>query len=611
MRSIYGNATYKANTNSGLMQRISGTFLGIFVLCFLVAAFGSAVAVSVLPKTLFMVVVARVFVVLGGFAFCGAILHLWVTAIAVKPLRQIVSWADVTKTLSPIAIPENASKEVREAFSVMNSMIDRLILAQKELVDLEKNSAIGQVASQVAHDIRSPLAALDAITKDIAQLPEDKRIIVRSAIGRIRDIANSLIEKNRQLSGDRENYSMEENKLGSVQLLSSLIDPVVTEKRLQFRSRIGVEIDSHLDAASYGLFAQIQPLEFKRVLSNLVNNGVEALEKNGSVFVTMSSANDKIEIKVADTGRGISPEVLNKLGQRGETHGKAGGSGLGLYHAKTSVEAWGGTLRIESAPAKGTTVTIMLPMAQAPAWFVPELNLVPGSKIVVLDDDTSIHQVWQGRFDSVRVGDSGVQILHFSAPDEFRSWVKNNNDAVQSTTYLTDYELIGYKETGLSLVEELGIGEWAILVTSRYEEKQILEDCRRLKVRMIPKGLAGLVPIKIKTDEGQKAERSRGAVLLDDDPLVCMNWKMAAKSKDINLEIFKNAADFMARVESLPQDAAIYIDSELGDGIKGEDIAEKLHKRGFTEIALETGHEAARFVHFPWLKVLGKEPPWA
>ena len=68
---------------------------------------------------------------------------------------------------------------------------------------------------------------------------------------------------------------------------------------------------------------------------------------------------DLIQIQVSDNGKGIPPEILPKLMQRGSTHGKRGGSGLGLYHAKTTLQSWDGDLKIESK--SGTTVSLILP----------------------------------------------------------------------------------------------------------------------------------------------------------------------------------------------------------------------------------------------------------
>jgi signal transduction histidine kinase len=56
---------------------------------------------------------------------------------------------------------------------------------------------VGLLASQVAHDIRSPLAALEMVNEELSALPEDLRLLVRNAVGRIKDISNNLLESNR------------------------------------------------------------------------------------------------------------------------------------------------------------------------------------------------------------------------------------------------------------------------------------------------------------------------------------------------------------------------------------------------------------------------------
>jgi len=514
------------------------------------------------------------------------------------------------------------SGSIGTPFAALSSRLVEIIRRASDLeTELRLSKAVSTIAAQVAHDIRSPLAALDSVTKDVAQLPEEKRVIIRTAVSRIRDIANDLIEKNRGLDAmgkdaARGAPSPAAAEPASIQLLSGLVDPLITEKRLQFRPKIGIEIEARLDAAAYGLFAKVQPIEFKRVLSNLVNNSVEACDEKGLVMVSLAAEAGCVLLKVQDNGKGIPPEILAKLGQRGETHGKVGGSGLGLHHAKTSIESWAGSLQMASEVGQGTTVTIRLPQAQPPEWFVSRLEIPPGGTIVVLDDDASIHQIWQGRFDSLRVKEQGVELLHFSTPAELRGFVRESPAQARWALYLTDYELVGHKETGLGLVEELGLGERAILITSRSEEKSILAECQRLKVRMIPKGLAGFVPISISASpvrpETQRPRQSGpDAVLLDDDALVRMNWKGTARSKGLNLIAFAKPQEFLAAVAGFPKDTAIYLDSKLGDGIRGEDIAKDLHAQGFTNLYLATGYDQDSLSPMPWIKkVVGKAPPW-
>jgi len=501
--------------------------------------------------------------------------------------------------------------------SKVNRLLEELQSHRNRIEKQQKMSELGELAAQISHDIRSPLAALEIISGDVAQLPEDKRILIRSAVGRIRDIANSLLNKqqahlsNAAVPGSAEGSQLELDAV-SPQLLSSLIESLVTEKRLQFRARPHVEIEAWLDATSYGIFAKVQPVEFKRLLSNLIDNSVEAFGAgSGSARVNLSTRGDRAIVSVQDNGKGIPPEILAKLGRRGVSFGKADGSGLGLYHARTSAESWGGILEIASKVGKSTTVTVDLPLAPAPAWFVSELMLVPGRTVVILDDDASIHQVWQGRLDALMSSGRAVEIAHFSAPDDFRNWVRGNGKKAAEALYLLDYELSGHAETGLSLAEELGIGERAVLVTSRYEDPGILEGCRTLKAQMIPKGLAGLVPIKITASAPGTAPVRWDAVLIDDDPLARMTWKMAADRAGKKFRAFSTAADFLKDSGEIDRSTPVYVDAELGDGAKGEVESLRIHELGFGEIYLATGHMPEKFAGLTHLRgVIGKEPPW-
>ena len=327
--------------------------------------------------------------------------------------------------------------------------------------ELAVSKATADLAAQVAHDIRSPLAALGAAASGLP-LPDDQRTLIDGAIGRMQGIANDLLARYRAPAAMAEARP-------EICALAPLIEQLLAEKRLQHRDKASVRIE--FANRTDGLKAAVNPKELQRIISNLVNNSVEAFPGAGTVSVSLAASDGKVSIEIRDNGKGIPPEILVKLGRKGETHGKAGGTGLGLYHARTSVERWGGSLKLESEPGKGTAVIITLPATGRPA----------------ID-------------------------LH--------------------------------------------------------------------------------------------------AVLLDNDPLVHMNWRLAAKTAGAELKSFKTPQEFAAAAETLPHDISLYIDYDLGNGIKGEDIAKDLHEKGFSNITMATGHSADKFSHLPWLKVAGKEPPW-
>ena len=549
--------------------------------------------------------------------FLALILSAFVARIISRRLVHKLAWMGekveiITKSNNlSLRLQMPGHDEIAILAEKFDDMLEQLRISQSRLNSAEKEKALVGMAHQVAHDIRSPLAALEVVSGDVANLPEEKRILIRAAVGRIRDIANSLLNKHRSQSHGTEDTL--DSKMLTSQLLSSLIDPVVSEKRLQFRSQSNVEIELQLNASSYGLFANVQPIEYKRLISNLVDNAIEAFgDGRGIVSVRLTSRDEYAVVSIQDNGQGIPSEVLAKLGQRGTTHGKSCGSGLGLHHARTAAESWGGSLGIVSKSGKGTTVTVVLPLAAVPEWFVPELCLSPRKTVVILDDDASIHQVWQGRFDALNTGACGIEIVHVSSPDEIRNWVGANKAKADCALYLFDYELLGYRETGLSLAEELRLSGHIILVTSRYEDPEILKKCLELKAQLIPKGLAGLVPIRIMTAPEQDTPKERlDAVLIDDDPLILMTWQVSASLLGKKLRTFDTSAKFLEEAHSIDHATPIFVDAELADGKKGDIESLKIHGLGFHKIFLTTGHAPEQFAGLTHLEgVLGKKPPW-
>lgn len=494
--------------------------------------------------------------------------------------------------------------ELSDLYAKTHQLAAQNLEYQAELVKRAKEAALAEFARQVAHDIRSPAAALSFAVDGKKGLLEEERKIIRTAAARIQDIANDLLERYRQQPRSELAEALESREPAVVQLVSTLIDPVITEKRLGARDKTGATIEYRLDGSSYGLFCVVQPTEFKRALSNLISNGVEALEGAGSVVVRVEQADGNARIRIEDSGKGIPPELLPMLGKRGVTHGKAGGSGLGLHHARGCAERWGGRLELSSKAGRGTVVTIELPKALPPAWFVPRLELPRGAVVVAVDDDPSIHRVWEGR---LRASDIGVELVHCSSPDELRAWIAQMPDGMRSAAlFLIDHEFLGRDENGLELIDALGISERAILVTSRFEEAELVRECARRRIRLIPKMLAGFVPIS------SEAEAPPETVLIDDDPLVRLTWQTAARSSGRRLSAFASHQEFLAAADRFPAQTPIYLDSDLGGGVRGETLVAELHARGFSDIYLATGRDPVELRGVAGLKgIRGKEPPWA
>lgn len=405
-----------------------------------------------------------------------------------KTNEHLSSEGDIQFKLQEVET-RNSIFEIKKILDSYNSLVKQTNHMIKLTLDANKHAAIASVACQVSHDIRSPLAAL-AMTLEVTQnLPEEIRLLMRSSINRIRDIANHLIDPVSNL----KSLCQPETNEKQVYLLSGLIDDLISEKRMQFREKINIEIEAHLGPSSYGIFSKINLTEFKRVLSNLINNAVEALELAGKVSIKLEKNDDFAAILVNDNGIGIPEEILEKIGKRGVSYGKKNGTGLGLYHAKNTLRLWNGNLKIVSIPQKGTTVILQIPLAISPRWFVQRLYLNPFQQIIIFDDDMSIHQIWNGRLHPF-IESLQIELISLSTPDQLRIWV--NSSSLNNVLFLVDYELLNFHETGLDLILELHLQKMAILVTSRFEEAPIIKHCEDENIQLIPKGMAPFVPIE-------------------------------------------------------------------------------------------------------------------
>lgn len=358
------------------------------------------------------------------------------------------------------------------------------------VVAMEREAAIGTLARQVAHDIRSPLAALNAVVHAASGMHEDELVLLRSAAGRIRDIANNLSSVD--TSGGRG--SAEKPRVSSIW---SMVSQQVAESRAQHsgRSMVALEFDS--DSASHGLFTRISSVELRRALSNLINNAVESIDGDGRVTVTVQSQDHNVSISLRDTGRGIPAEVLPLLGERGATFGKQGGSGLGIAHAKAVAESAGGRLSIRSELGRGTTVELSLPLAPAPPWFFESIDLDRGTLVVIVDDDENVHRLWDRRFSEMSNGDR-IHTQHLNSGSELFHFIKSTDLGERSVLFLVDYEFKGEQIDGLRAVNQLGIIQNSILVTGRFDTDSLQEQCEEAGLRLMPKSRISQMVLRVR-----------------------------------------------------------------------------------------------------------------
>lgn len=393
------------------------------------------------------------------------------------------------------ALPESRIREVQQVSHAFHELGESIREYQKQLkaktkseMEAKKEAALAQLARQVAHDIRSPLAALSAVASLGSGVPEETRNILRSVADRIRDITNNLISRNKPSS------HLQEDSLRS-EFLAPLIESLLSEKREQYRTTMGLGIRSDLQVSAYRIFAIVNKGKLKRVLSNLIDNAVDAMDSEGEVRVEIESISEnKFEILIKDSGQGIPESELEKVFEKGHSL-KKNGCGLGLYSARQEVRKWGGEICLESQVGVGTTVRIRLSSAKPPVWFCEEISLYEGIRVVVVDDDPSVHEIWSDKLNKVQL--NRLEVIHFSRLLDFKDFIRKDEQSCKSHVFLVDYEFLNEKENGLEVIRGLSLVNDSILITSHFEDQKVLNESSRIGLKMIPKSIVGLVPLVV------------------------------------------------------------------------------------------------------------------
>jgi len=242
--------------------------------------------------------------------------------------------------------------------------LKKLQTAYEELETLDKMK--DEFISNVSHELKTPLVSI----KGYGELLYDEKVgslmgeqkksleaIIRNA-NRLTRLIDSILFLSRLQAGKVE-FHFEPVELDEiieicVNDMKSMMDKkkISFEKNIQEISRVRGDRDKYME-----------------VINNLLDNSIKFTQMGGKIRIEAINEGDNVHVSVSDNGIGIPEEIIPRLFTRfyqvdASTSRKYGGSGLGLYITKTIVDTFGGKIWIESYPGKGTTVHMLLPIAE-------------------------------------------------------------------------------------------------------------------------------------------------------------------------------------------------------------------------------------------------------
>ena len=244
-------------------------------------------------------------------------------------------------------VAERGPREMRSLAHAFNAMAARL----------EANeSQRKQLLADVTHELRTPLTVMQG---NVEALLDGVHPADAAHIGPILEETKVLA----RLIDDLRTLSLAES--GALALhqepvdVASIARDVVTAFSDQARRG-----DVALGSSAEGPMAiDADPVRLREVIVNLVANALRYTPAGGSVAIDARGTEGQIEVTVRDTGSGIAPDAVGGIFDRFSRSTDSPGAGLGLAIAKSLVEAHGGTIRAESAPAQGTRIVFTLPTA--------------------------------------------------------------------------------------------------------------------------------------------------------------------------------------------------------------------------------------------------------
>ncbi len=271
---------------------------------------------------------------------------------------------------------------------------------QSQLIRQERLSALGQMASSVAHDFNNVLVPIigysDLLLSQPETLSEPKRAL--PMLQAIHDAAQTAQQAVKRL---RYFYSsIEPTDTRRSASIDAIVDEAIEATRLRWQEEAkaaGIQIDIIKEVPD-NLSVQASQNDLREALICLLHNAIDAMRtKSGSITIAACKANtNQVEICVRDTGCGMNEESLNRCLEPFFTTKGGHGTGLGLSMVYGILKRNHGSVSIKSDMGCGTTATLFLPLAVAsePPETPPlESGKVTPKRILVADDEALVRDV--------------------------------------------------------------------------------------------------------------------------------------------------------------------------------------------------------------------------
>jgi signal transduction histidine kinase len=245
--------------------------------------------------------------------------------------------------------------ENAELYSDLKKQMQELKSAQEQLVQAAKLVAIGELASNVAHEINNPLttvlgyAELMREERDLGGIMKDVDVIEKETL-RAREIVRQLLEFSRKRSLNVREVD-----------INRIMEEVINLTNIR-RER---NMDVHVNLGEIPLI-QGDENQLKQVFINIINNALFAMNGKGNINITTGTNGDRVSAEISDTGSGIAREHLPRIFEPFFSTKKEKGTGIGLSVSYKIIQSHNGYIDVQSEQGTGSTFRVVLPIDKPP-----------------------------------------------------------------------------------------------------------------------------------------------------------------------------------------------------------------------------------------------------
>jgi two-component system, NtrC family, sensor histidine kinase HydH len=226
---------------------------------------------------------------------------------------------------------------------------------EREILRNEKLTAMGELASGVAHEIRNPLNAITMIAQRY-----DREFVPQEDVEEYRSLTQVLKKESERLNGIVQQF-LQFARPPKIKISEMRIDQFVSHVSTLFEGQAKQAGIQFLITCRYAEPIQIDPELMTQALLNILQNALHATQVGGIISLQIDKKENDLIVQVSDTGCGIPPDEIEKIFDLYFTT-RSEGTGVGLAITQQIISQHRGSLHVESEVGKGTTVLIKLPL---------------------------------------------------------------------------------------------------------------------------------------------------------------------------------------------------------------------------------------------------------